>query len=65
MSLRMQAILNNYTGEDLRRLRDEKGIGFYEARRIIRHDLLVQAISSAEDIDDIKTILLHMITTDS
>lgn len=45
----------------IKRLRDEQGIGIYEAKRIVEREDLVADIAKASTIDDIKALLLRII----
>lgn len=47
--------------ERVRRLREERGIGMMEAKKIVMREELVADISAAATIDDIKALLLRII----
>jgi ribosomal protein L7/L12 len=45
----------------IRRLRDDLGIGMYEATRIVAREDLIVDINAASTIDDIKALMLRMV----
>ncbi len=45
----------------IRRLREDLGIGMYEAARIVTREDLIVDINAASTIDEIKALLLRMV----
>lgn len=45
----------------IRRIREERGIGISEAKRIVEREIMLDDIAAAETIQDIKALLVRLI----
>lgn len=47
--------------EKANRLRQERGIGLYEASRIVRREFLIERVRAAEKLEDLKLVLIDIL----